>query len=534
MFRSKNTRRQLKKGIDSEDARRKRDEVARVSYPPIQQIAVSLRKSVRDEQVQKRRMRRTAGLENKENSSGFGNAQGIPLGKEALNELPRIVAGIKGGNSKHRYECCVAIRKIYNILIRNTPDPFGRAQSPHPSGTQYRYSVNSHLASAFSRREDSVRGMLGPHQHRLRNAGPDICDSQDGGYPRGVWALGNVAGDSPAFRDLVLQNGAAAKVVGICNQSTLVSTLRNCAWTLSNFCRGKPQPDFRLVSPILPTLRKLLNHPDNEVLTDTCWALSYLSDDNTASNQKIEAVVSHGIVPKLVHYLHHQSASVKTPALRTIGNIVTGNDQQTWSVVRASALAPLKALLTHQKKSIRKEACWTLSNITAGNKARPDPARNSVRMHASSYRNHVRKEAAWAIANAISGGIDPQVEFLVQQGVIEPFARLFRAPDAKIILVAMDAMDKILEWGKRTAYRYNGTNKCAEFLEECGGLDDLEDCQRHTNEEIYDKAVKILKDYFETGEEDEEDTALQPNLAQGANQFSFGIGAGSTQTEFKF
>ncbi|GAB5356500.1 hypothetical protein AAMO2058_000295300 [Amorphochlora amoebiformis] len=533
MFRSKNTRRQLKKGIDSEDARRKRDE-----------IAVSLRKSVRDEQVQKRRMRRTAGLENKENSSGFGNAQGIPLGKEALNELPRIVAGIKGGNSKHRYECCVAIRKILSVersppiqAVLNTGIASTLISLLRSPDEKTQFEACWALTNIASGTQDQTSAIvkMGAIREFIR-----LLDSPNAEVKeQGVWALGNVAGDSPAFRDLVLQNGAAAKVVGICNQSTLVSTLRNCAWTLSNFCRGKPQPDFRLVSPILPTLRKLLNHPDNEVLTDTCWALSYLSDDNTASNQKIEAVVSHGIVPKLVHYLHHQSASVKTPALRTIGNIVTGNDQQTWSVVRASALAPLKALLTHQKKSIRKEACWTLSNITAGNKDQIQLVIQSGCMPVlieimSKAEFDVRKEAAWAIANAISGGIDPQVEFLVQQGVIEPFARLFRAPDAKIILVAMDAMDKILEWGKRTAYRYNGTNKCAEFLEECGGLDDLEDCQRHTNEEIYDKAVKILKDYFETGEEDEEDTALQPNLAQGANQFSFGIGAGSTQTEFKF
>ena len=57
---------------------------------------------------------------------------------------------------------------------------------------------------------------------------------------------------------------------------------------------------------------------------------------------------------------------VQTPALRTIGNIVTGNDEQTDRVIRAGALPLLRQMLFHHKKSLRKEACWSLSNVTAG------------------------------------------------------------------------------------------------------------------------------------------------------------------------
>lgn len=32
--------------------------------------------------------------------------------------------------------------------------------------------------------------------------------------------------------------------------------LRNATWTLSNFCRGKPQPDFELVGKALSDLNK--------------------------------------------------------------------------------------------------------------------------------------------------------------------------------------------------------------------------------------------------------------------------------------
>ncbi len=57
------------------------------------------------------------------------------------------------------------------------------------------------------------------------------------------------------------------------------------------------------------------------------------------------------------------------PALRTVGNIVTGDDLQTQVIINCGSLSCLLHLLkTSQKKSIKKEACWTISNITAGTK----------------------------------------------------------------------------------------------------------------------------------------------------------------------
>ncbi|KAG5551698.1 hypothetical protein RHGRI_009944 [Rhododendron griersonianum] len=112
-----------------------------------------------------------------------------------------------------------------------------------------------------------------------------------------VWALGNIAGDSPKCHDLVLTVGALMPLLAQFNEHAKLSMLRNATWTLSNF-----------------------------FLTDACWALSYLSD---GTNDKIQAVIEAGVCPRLVELLRHPSPSVLIPALRTVGNIVTGDDIQT-------------------------------------------------------------------------------------------------------------------------------------------------------------------------------------------------------------
>ena len=79
----------------------------------------------------------------------------------------------------------------------------------------------------------------------------------------------------------------------------------------------------------------MIGSDDVEILQDACWAYSYLSDceQSDSEHKQIDAIRNSGGMQKLVELLEHPSPHVRHPALRTIGNIVTGDDTQTQHVI---------------------------------------------------------------------------------------------------------------------------------------------------------------------------------------------------------
>jgi len=546
----------VKKGIDNEESRKKRADVT-----------ISLRKKNREEQMQKRRMNSSMPVGNNENVNSMNtnttcSSSSGPLPKlskadikQRLTNIDQLVSKLHSNNPDDRLQATVEFRRM--LSVEDSPpiqDVINSGVVPrlmeflaynHEEKLQFESAWTiTNIASGTTSHTRCVveHGGIPAFVNLLSSPNPEVRE-------QAVWALGNIAGDSSDYRDLVLNTGnSMQRLITILLNNEVepkLTMIRNATWCMSNFCRGKPKPEFSSIKDCIPVLAKLIMKNDPEVLTDSCWALSYVTDDQTQGNVKIQSVIQcPGVAKRLIYLLQHGTNAVQIPALRTIGNIVTGDDNQTQIMLNEKPLPALGGTLSCQRKSLRKEACWTISNITAGTATQIQEvlSANLIPPLVNILKEDqfdVQKEAAWAIANITTGGHEEQIKFLVSQAAIPALCGMFGCGDAKIIIVALDAIDNILKIGHKISQQNSqngndswGGNAFCDTVDECGGLDAIEELQQHENEEVYDKCVNILKNYFDS--EEEEDAGMAPQVNTATDQFSFGMNTQASGAQFNF
>lgn len=82
-----------------------------------------------------------------------------------------------------------------------------------------------------------------------------------------VWALGNIAGDGPKLRDVVLSHGIIPILNHLLESTKEITAQQNIVWTISNLCRSKnPPPNFTYLLPCIPLLVEMLKHSDSQVV----------------------------------------------------------------------------------------------------------------------------------------------------------------------------------------------------------------------------------------------------------------------------
>ena len=158
-----------------------------------------------------------------------------------------------------------------------------------------------------------------------------------------AWCLGNISGDSGPLRDAVLSAGGMQPLLQNISQPENKSLLSNSVWALSNLCRGKPRPPLRSIAPALPVIAQLLHGNLLEDKVDLLWSLSYISDGDDAN---IQAVIDADVVGTLVEIIGQDNSALVTPALRTVGNLVSGKDTQTEFCLKAGLMSKMKLLIS--------------------------------------------------------------------------------------------------------------------------------------------------------------------------------------------
>lgn len=405
----------------------------------------------------------------------------------------------------------------------------------------------------------------------LRNASsPEIAE-------QAIWGLGNIAGDSKQSRNAVVKTGVMRDLLSsLRNSSTEIQ--RNVMWTISNIFRYSSEITVKEISNVLPAISKLLKESkDDDITKDCLWTFNYMSN---SSNDECESIshylAENGVINICMKLLHSEVAkyqialsqkeatqqqiknfvdhvpanimknttkaallrmndNIYRPCLRAIGNLTSGNDEITQKVLDAGYLDIIQPFAYHFVTAQRKEIMWSIANILAGTHQQIEAVLSrpiilkSIIDAATCGKFAVQKEAMWCICNAASEAIGDQKKILVEHGAIEAMCKMLNPLNSisnDMIRVILEGLEEILSiYGP-------GYNPLADKVEECHGLDYLEErqCDNNIDEEVYMLIVNMLKKYWgddenQFGDNMENDLLtdkLTANIDQNTNQFMFG------------
>jgi len=120
----------------------------------------------------------------------------------------------------------------------------------------------------------------------------------------------------------------------------------------------------------------------------------------------------------------------------------------------------------------------------------------------------------------------------VSQGCIRPLCDLLPCPDPRVVTVTLEGLENILKVGEAEKNLGNtgNDNLYAQMIEDADGLDKIENLQSHDNNEIYEKAVKILESYWAADDEEEDIGGVDAPENVQSSGFQFGNQSGNAPT----
>ena len=108
----------------------------------------------------------------------------------------------------------------------------------------------------------------------------------------------------------------------------------------------------------------------------------------------------------------------------------------------------------------------------------------------------VKNEIYWAITNLTIVNNFNYMKKIIDEGIVEIICSLLKEKNTKILSISIEALGNLLIFGKKNSV--NGRNFIVEKIENCGAEDDLVNLQYHSLDIVYQKALYILENYFDT------------------------------------
>jgi importin subunit alpha-2 len=475
-------RKDFKKGIDSEECRRRRDD-----------DFVRIRKTKRNDLIEKKRYNNS----NPEDNTPDQSIIDLDKLRDIYSSNPQdVLSGLVYVRkislySEKKYREMISKPMIVNKLVEyltyvDYPDHQYEAA----------WCLTNLLASESEISQPIIKNtMVGNYMLVLMKecANTRVRDLA-------IWCLGNIAGEGKKYRNIIIGEGGFETLLdilsnGIKHENKDIDGIGTQVWALSNLLRYNNFP-FQRIKQSIPVLQTVLNKFSNPgILSDSLWALYYLS--SRRKNKDLMAFINANIInPDFMKFLDNDIMS--TPALKLIGNLIAGSDITTQTVLDSGFLKHLPLQLISSDNSKIKEICWIISNILAGTDNQIKMIIDSnilllVLKLASTSDCSIKRECVYIFSNLVSNGNCMNIDYIVDLGAIKTLCLMLPSTNCpKMIKIILTALYQILCSGKNT---FN-LEKYIDQIEEYG-LSYIEELQNHRDKNIYDKAFLIIDKFFQ-------------------------------------
>ncbi|OMJ87519.1 hypothetical protein SteCoe_10775 [Stentor coeruleus] len=296
-----------------------------------------------------------------------------------------------------------------------------------------------------------------------------------------IWCLANISGDSIEARNVVLETGIIDKLLELL-ESPLC--MQNCAWCISNLCKGKPYPPMKILAKVFEKVKKLMDIKD-EVLAGFILDIVFCITNTEAIKN-----FDWSFVEKVYKHLDTKKQSkIDFIALKIIGNIIVYTDEIIEILVEKGMLDKLLYYLNCYDIGKCKESLLILSNICTGpKKCLLQVIEHEVFTKAVSFliseNKDLKIEAMWIVKN-ICELKEAQYKFL-QTNVICDLIKIMNDDYNEIIDMTLDIFRYLLR-----------NDSLKDLFDQIGGTEALTKLQKNGNLAIYMKSSMMISEFYE-------------------------------------
>ncbi|XP_014281057.1 importin subunit alpha-5 [Halyomorpha halys] len=327
-----------------------------------------------------------------------------------------------------------------------------------------------------------------------------LSSSSEDVQEQSAWAIGNIAGDMDDFRVYILEKGAMYSLLEMMESTAYLKLLQTGAWAVCNMCVNNK--DFKSISIAIPVLGRFLSHDDTDFIYNCTLALVHLSD----GEERLELIVKNNIVPSVIKLLTGDKECIMPQLLKILVNVSLGKEFAINNLMECGVLHALMRFLDSAKESFRYKSTCIVANMALGNPHHIDYIINDkttiskILSSIGKETDRIVKQAVYTLRNISRRGSLEQILRLTEKCVINKLCYALSSYNASIVFGALLCLERLLAVREQKVEEEGAYNEVALTIEECGGLEKIEELQSHGNHDIYHKAYEIMEQYFTTEE----------------------------------